>query len=219
MKIPRRTFEASINGDSKSLKESIFSLSGEIASKILWIRFPNQRPGWSIVFRSTHRQDLTFRHLLLKFLFQSLNQNEKVVFQQLAVGLPEQDWRKIRILISQNSKIKPNLQRILQLFVEYEFLGLKDPWREFLSFEPKLFIEKVWTREIRVPPKQVIGVGYKDKGTLSSALSWKDQISFDGEESTKDLLEVLLWKILEDPSSRSEPYQLFLRLTSSKRAK
>jgi hypothetical protein len=119
-------------------------------------------------------------------------------------------------MISHNSKIKANLQRILQLLVEYQFLGLKDPWREFCSFVPKLLIEKVWTAEVQIPPTRYIGVGYKDKGTLSSGLSWKDQISDDEEVSTKDMLDVLLEQIFVSPSRSRVALQLSLRLTSSR---
>lgn len=93
------------------------------------------------------------------------------VIQMIAVKLTDEDYEILELILTNQSIIKQNLGRVLQLIVDHEYLELTDPWREFLSFEPKLEIQKVWTEVKRLPPERYIGVGYNDHGTLSTAPS------------------------------------------------
>lgn len=142
------------------------------------------------------------------------------VIQMIAVKLTDEDYEILELILTNQSKIKQNLDRVLQLIVDHEYFELTDPWREFLSFEPKLEIQKVWTEVKRLPPERYIGVGYNDHGTLSTAPSWKEQLTDDGEVSTTaSLLKFHLEFLLTSPLSRNFFYLGNFRLTSSRRAK
>jgi hypothetical protein len=143
-----------------------------------------------------------------------------IVTQMLCVKLTDEDYEVIELIFSDHSKSKQNLARILYLVTEYNFLELRDPFREYWSFEPKMEIQKVWTDIQKIPPKRFIGVGYNDHGTLSTAPSWKDQLSDDGEVShPANLLKFHLEYLLRSPLSRNSSSKGSFRLTSSKRAK
>lgn len=220
MIIPRYKFQLALKGETKSLPEAAFPLSGESANKVLWIVTPRVLPGWTIVYRSTHSWKHTLRHLLLKFLFQELNKNEMVVIQMLAVKLTDEDYEILEMILSNHLSKKVLLARVLQLLSDYNYLETVQPAREFLSFEPRMEIQKVWTQEKRIPPKRYIGVGYNDHGTLSTAPSWKDQLSEDGEVSTRaSLLKFHLKMIFDSSLYRISSQAGRIRLTSSKRAK
>jgi len=207
-------------GDTKSLPEARFSINGELANRVLWVVTPTNLPGWTIVYQSSHNWITSLRHLLLKFLYQSLNKNEMTVIQMLCVKLTDEDYEIIELILKDHSKIKQNLARILQLVSDYSFLGLKDPVREFWSFEPRMEIQKVWTEIRRIPPKRFIGIGYNDHGTLSTAPSWKDQLSDDGEVShPANLLKFHLENLLGSSLSRNSSSRGSFRLKSSRRAK
>lgn len=213
-------FQLAIKGVTKSLPVASLSLSGELANRVLWVVTPRRLPGWTIVFRSTHPWLSTLRHLLLKFLYMELNQNEIVVIQMLCVKLTDEDYEVIELILSDHSKTKQNLARVLHLVSEYNFLGLRDPVREFWSFEPRLEIQKVWTEIQKIPPKRFIGVGYNDHGTLSTAPSWKEQLTDDGEVThPANLLKFHLEYLLGSSLSRNSSLRGRFRLKSSRRAK
>lgn len=138
----------------------------------------------------------------------------------LVVALPEEQYEIVELILSNQSKIQKVQQRLLQLLVEYEFLGIKDPVREFLSYVPEMYVFKMWTLETRVPPKRYIGVGYNDHGTLSTAPSWKDQQTDHGDVSPRlSALSFSLKMIFDNPLYRIPPSGSSIRLTSSNRAK
>lgn len=218
MIIPRKQTSLAINGDTKSLKV-VEHPSGWTTERILWIVTPLRLPGWSILFQSTHTRESTLKHLLLKLLLQRINKNESQVFTMLVVALPEEQYEILELILSNQSKIQKVLTRLLQLLVQYKFLGITDPEREFKSYVPEMFIFKMWTLETRVPPKRYIGVGYNDHGTLSTAPSWKDQQTDHGEVSPR--LSVMLFSlrmIFNDPLYRIPPSGSHIRLTSSKQS-
>jgi len=188
VRIPKRTFRDAIKGEFKSLPVANLSLGGVLADRVLWVVSPRRLPGWVVSFRSSHNSRATLRHLLLKFLFQNLNRNEMVVCQMLAVKLPDEEYSILEKILSNPISMKNNLGRILTAMSDYNYLELRDPGRYFWSFEPSLVVEKHWFEEIRIPPKRYIGVGYNDKGTLSTALSWKEQLTEDGENHSQALL-------------------------------
>jgi len=217
--IPRKQASLAFNGDTKSL-DVVDHPSGWTTERILWIVSPRRLPGWSILFQSTHTREVTLKHLLLKLLLQRINKNEAQVLTMLVIALPEELYRIFELILSNQSKINEVRQKVLDLLSEYEFLGIRDPRREFLSFVPEMYIFKMWTLETRVPPKRYIGVGYNDHGTLSTALSWKDQQTDQGEVSTRlSVMHFSLRMIFADPLYRVPPSRGHIRLTSSRRAK
>lgn len=67
--------------------------------------------------------------------------------------------------------------------------------RIYLGYRPDVFCVKRWKEE-KIPYIRTIGVGYKDKGTLSSAPSWKDQMILDEGVSPAILSELSLMEKL-----------------------
>lgn len=218
MIIPKRKTLAAINGDTKSLAV-VEHPSGWTTERILWIVTPLRLPGWSILFQSTHTRERTLRHLLLKLILQRINKNEAQVLTMLVVALPEEQYEILELILSNQSKIQNVQLRLLQLLVENEFLGIKDPVREFHSYVPELYVFKMWTLETRVPPKRYIGVGYNDHGTLSTAPSWKDQQTDHGEVSPRlSAMSFSLKMIFDNPLYRNPPSGGSVRLKSSKQS-
>lgn len=220
MIIPKLALTLAINGDSRSLAV-VDNPSGWATERILWIISPLRLPSWSIYFRSSHTRRLTLQHLLLKHLLEGLNKNERVVMLNLTVAQPDLEYDILEIILTNNFTKTSSKSAVLQELVQHNFLGITDPLRQYASFSPKMSIFKVWTEMKRIPPKQVIGVGYNDHGTLSSVPSWKDQMTDDGEEHSRLLvLAFSLRKILEiSPVSDSSFLRSNIRLTSSNRAK
>jgi hypothetical protein len=216
--IPRKQTSLAISGVTKSLTV-VEHPSGWTTERILWIVTPRRLPGWSILFQSTHTRESTLKHLLLKLILQRINKNEAQVLTMLVVALPEEQYEILELILSNQQQIQNVQTRLLDLLSEYEFLGIKDPRREFHSYVPEMFIFKMWTLETRVPPKRYIGVGYNDHGTLSTAPSWKDQQTDHGDVSPR--LSVMLFSlrmIFEYPLYRIPPSGSSIRLTSSKQS-
>ena len=190
MIIPKKETNLAINGVTKSLKEADFSYE-ESAARILWIQSPALLPGWSIVFQSSRSRRLTLQHLTLKMLIVKIDNEEKVVLKQLLINLPDDEYQIFEIILSNYSKSWKHRKEILEQFSEFNFLEIENPYRQFRSFDVSLKVFKIWTERKRFPPVPYIGVGYKDHGSLSSNPSWKDQQSFDGDDTTR-LDEMLL---------------------------
>lgn len=191
--------------------------SGWTTERILWTVTPIRLPGWSIIFQSTHTRELTLRHLLLKLILQRINKNEAKVITMLVVAEPPETYEILLLILSNQQKIQNVRNALLQQLVEHQFLGITDPKRDFNSFCPEMFLFKMWTLETRIPPKRYIGVGYNDHGTLSTAPSWKDQLTDSAEEIPRlSVLHFSLSRIFELPLYRSPFHQGTIRLTSSK---
>jgi hypothetical protein len=213
--IPRKQTSLAISGVTKSLTV-VEHPSGWTTERILWIVTPLRLPGWSILFQSTHTRESTLKHLLLKLIFQRINKNEAQVLTMLVIALPQEQYEILELILSNQQKIQNVRERLLELLSQHEFLGIKDPRREFHSFVPEMYIFKMWTLETRVPPKRYIGVGYNDHGTLSTAPSWKDQQTDHGDVSPR--LSVMLFSlrmIFDNPLYRVPPSRSSIRLKSS----
>jgi len=187
--------------------------------RILWTITPIQLPGWSIIFQSTHTRKLTLRHLVLKFLLQRINKNESIVLTNLVIGLPEDEYEILILILSNQDKTQKHLKEILEQIVEHNFLGITDPYRDFKAFVPELHIFKIWTQRAMIAPKRYIGVGYNDHGTLSTAPSWKDQLT-DHEDETPRLsvMHFSLKVIFGLDLYRNSPFKGSFRLTSSNKS-
>ena len=208
------------NGDFKSLPVADSSYE-ETADRVLWVVTPVRRPGWTIVFLSTFSKKKTLRHLVLKLLLQDLNENEKQVLTQLAIQLPEDEYKILEIILlsKNNNSLLLHRQKFCDLLVEHKFLGIVDPERELPSYLPELLIQRVWTEKTQLAPKRYIGIGYNDHGSLSSAPSWKEQQTEDGEKPTR--LFALLFSMrstIENNLYRNTSFRGFFRLKSSKQS-
>lgn len=219
MKIHKLHAGLAFNGDFKSLPVADSS-NEETADRVLWIETPVRRPGWTIVFSSSFSKKKTLRHLVLKLLLQDLNKNEKHVFTQLIIQLPDDEFKILEIILltKNNNSLLNHRQKFCDLLVEHKFLGIVDPYRELPSYEPELLIQKVWTEKTQLAPKRYIGIGYNDHGTLSSAPSWKEQQTEDGEKPTR--LSALLFSMRStiDNLYRNTSFRGFFRLKSSKKS-
>lgn len=216
MRIPKKEVELAINGISKSLTV-VEHPSGWTTERILWTVTPVRLPGWSIIFQSTHTRELTLRHLLLKLIFDRINKNEAKVLTMLVVAEPPETYDILMLILSNQQRIINVREKLLQLMSSNQFLGITDPRRDYRSYSPQMFVFKMWTAETRIPPKRYIGIGYNDHGTLSTAPSWKDQLTDDGEETPRlCVLHYLLKQLFELPLYRSSSFRGAIRLTSSK---
>ena len=209
------------NGDFKSLPVADSSSEETADKRILWVVSPARRPGWTIVFSSTYSRRKTLRHLVLKFLLQTLSHFERQVLTQLAIDLPEDEYEILEVILlaKNNNSLTLHRQKIIDLLIEYKFLEISDPRRELPSYEPELLIRRVWTEKTQLVPKRYIGIGYNDHGTLSSAPSWKEQQTEDGEKPTR--LSALLFSIrstIENNLYRNTSFRGFFRLKSSKKS-
>lgn len=217
--LPKLQTRLAISGDTKSLK-AVEHPSGWATERVLWIITPIRLPGWSVVFISSHSRRLTTRHLVLKLLLKDLNSNEKDVLFNLLLVLKGEEYKILEKILSNQIKIKLHLQRVLEEIVRYNFLEIVNPFNELQSYVPRLSIHKIWTEKQTLAPVQYIGVGYKDHGSISPAPSWKDQMTSEGDVSTR--LSALLFaldRILDVPLSRFPSSWKQNRLKSSSRAK
>lgn len=150
-------------------------------------------------------------------ILQRINKNEAQVLTMLVVAETPNTYDCLELILLNQNKIIKVRENLLKLLVEHKFLGITDPWRNFNSYRPEMFIFKMWTQEARIPPKRYIGVGYNDHGTLSTAPSWKDQLTDDEDESPRlSVLHYSLKQIFELPLYRSTSFRGAIRLTSSK---
>lgn len=216
MIIPKKETTLAVKGISKSLTV-VEHPSGWSTERILWTVTPVRLPGWSIIFQSTHTRKLTLRHLLLKLILLRINKNEAVVLTNLVVALPQEDYEIFELILSNQNKIQELQKELLQLICEHNFLGITDPKRDYWSFCPEMFVFKMWTLQTMLPPKRYIGIGYNDHGTLSTAPSWKDQLTSDGEEIPRlSVLHFSLKQLFGLPLYRISSLRGTIRLTSSK---
>lgn len=191
--------------------------SGWTTERILWTQTPVRLPGWSIIFQSTHTREKTLRHLLLKLILERINKHEAIVLTNLVVAESEERYEILELILSNQNKIQNVRQKLLHQLSEHNFLGVSDPIRDYKSYRPEMFIFKMWTAETRIPPKRYVGVGYNDHGTLSTAPSWKDQLTDDGEEFPRlNVLHFSLKNIFDYPLYRSPLSRGTIRLTSTK---
>lgn len=135
----------------------------------------------------------------------------------LVVALPQEDYEIFELILSNQNKIQELQKELLQLICEHNFLGITDPKRDYWSFCPEMFVFKMWTLQTMLPPKRYIGIGYNDHGTLSTAPSWKDQLTSDGEEIPRlSVLHFSLKQLFGLPLYRISSLRGTIRLTSSK---
>jgi len=177
MKIPRKDFFSSINGEIKSLR--IAEPTRGNGEKLLLRIIPPRIPGWIVEVRSSHTREKTFEHLFLKWVLEEINLNEKIVLQIISSSEEEYFLISKEIFRSPEKIIRLLLLRMLE---EADFLPKwKDPKRAYKGCRPSLDLIRYWKNKPNFPPKRFIGVGYKDQGRISSVPSWKEQQIPDGD--------------------------------------
>lgn len=141
---------------------------------------PLRNPEWFLMLRASHRRQVLFDWILSKRLQTlSLNWGEKVI---ALLGVST-DWetKLLKTLRLEEDSISRSLtQRILSLPLPIK----EKAKRIYLGFEPSIVLASDWN-PVRVKETARIGVGYKDRGTLGSGLSWRDQI-LPAEELTPE---------------------------------
>lgn len=163
-------------------------LKGVAAGKFTLLRNRHYlQPSWELFLVSSQKWRGTARFLTVKHLLGRLKLDEALVLFSLAaesVDLLEiLLWRK-RVGNIETAAAKG----------DSSLLRARNLCRRIHSGTSSLdlFAFKRWNPVITLEERR-IGVGYKDKGSLSSAPSWKDQIFFTEEEpvSEDDVLHEL----------------------------
>lgn len=182
-------------------------------------------PGhWRVLIFSTHTQEQSFLWLAAKETLARLGKGENLLLGILAAE--REDWFQLLILLRRNKR-KLNFASDDQRYPEKERNSFLQPnllLRRILSgYTPKFRVQKHWL-EIISPPVQYVGVGYKDKGSLPTAPSWRDQVveTEEGIPPPDDEIFLLrsLLSFLEFLSARGEQeFQLTRPTRRSKRKK
>jgi len=168
--------------DQKSLSERP-SLSREGSQTVLIRITPRRVPGWTLVCRSSHSKKNTIQWLIAKSFLKILSKQERELLLLATLDAP--DYLKLLIDWSLDLSITRDKKVAAAKLLEETVSGLS--WlsiRQLNSYEPFVRFFKIWTRRASLAPERYIGVGYKDKGSLASSPSWKDQMLADGEESS-----------------------------------
>lgn len=139
-------------------------------------------PQWKVYLRGSHTRRSSIHWLFSKLsLGMQLNQTEILI----GFVLVETDLEGI--LFSDLLKRRRNQDTSLSTpFVQNQrtLPFLIQCSRIIGGYRPSVIYSKSWS-PVRLPPKKVIGVGYKDHGSLGSGPSWKDQILPAEEENPK----------------------------------
>lgn len=176
---------------------------------------PKPVEGWAIILSSSHTWLQVVRWLICKEFLFSLTKGEKVI---LTILVSEDDfWTELLIQLQELNQIDSIYKKFYLTKLEKDFpLILSNPERYLHSYTPRFRVYRIWSMKVKLPPLLYIGVGYKDRGTLSSTPSWKEQMLYDGEGILPiDILrahytsfqnEVNSFGILGHPSSQDPSY-------------
>lgn len=144
----------------------------------------HQFPKWEVSLRCSHTSEALFRWICSKkVLGYRLSYEEKLLLYHL--GLED---RRVVLLQSLLQVRDQNLAILLAKGRFEHNPSLVYLNRILLGYRPSVLYSKAWKTR-RTPSIRIIGVGYKDKGTLGSGLSWKEQILPEEEETPSALNE------------------------------
>jgi hypothetical protein len=199
MKFNQNDWKSLLNNQFTRVRTSD-QLSWPVEKRLLSL-IPHQIPAWRIEVRLSHNKDKTLKWLVCKFLKQDLSFGEREVIKIIAAQSNDLIFTFLTFLLKNYEKF--DRKAMLQVLItNLDFP--RDPGSYLASFIPSLYIVKLWTSPKFLPDKRFIGVGYKDKGTLSTTPSWKEQItSMDEKESIHEIL--LFEQLLLACLSRPEP--------------
>jgi hypothetical protein len=120
---------------------------------------------------------------LAKKLLARLSSEEETLFVLIGV---DKDLTTQLISLERKLRGGPNLYQEVKKFDLRNRLN-----RIFRGYRPKVSCFKSWVGPKKIPEKRVIGVGYRDKGTLSTAPAWQDQIVRTEGDIPKNREEIL----------------------------
>ena len=157
---------------------------------------------WKFILRCDHDLQDVFQWLVAKkILGWRFSHAQEVLLFWTAAEKP--DWTRILMNLNPSSvKTLANREILLsKLRSDPELVGLSR--RILRSYQPQIYPYRSFSPTV-VPPVRRIGVGYKDKGHLSSAPSWKDQILYSVEETQEGENSRLLHLLLLSLRSTSD---------------
>lgn len=157
---------------------------------------------WKFILRCDHSLEEVFQWLVAKKIlgWRFSHTQEVLLFWTAA---ERTNWT--RILLNLNpSTVKTLSSRAILLSKLRTTPEIVQLSRRILgSYQPQIYPYRQFSPTV-VPPVRRIGVGYKDKGHLSSAPSWKDQILYSVEETQEGENSRLLHLLLLSLRSTSD---------------
>lgn len=148
--------------------------------KILSMYRHGEIPQWKVYLRASHSSRKIFHWLTSKrMLGFSLSRGEELIFYAALSSDQEADFflslKELERKISHPGlALLPQREDSIPLLIEMT--------RILNGYQPSVVYLKNWSPNI-LPELRRIGVGYKDKGSLGSGPSWKDQILTEEEET------------------------------------
>lgn len=156
------------------------------------------QPNWVFLLRSTHPAEEYLQWLIAKYCIGRLNNSERTLMIWIASA--KADWSRLLFLLERerNENDPKRFRSTHALLRTLDMLPLA--LRILHGYQPEVFAYRSWSPQ-RLPEIRRIGVGYKDKGHLSSAPSWKDQIVFieDDDRPSGGFLDLILHRLSSDP--------------------
>ena len=155
-------------------------------------RNPTNSP-WKMVLRASHtKPQLVLRMIAKVYLGDRLSSDENLLLPFLAADSEHSTMIVKRLLSrSQNMGYFRN-----PAGSGLEVSSLIFLHRYYRSFSPEYSVSKLWSPIPPIPEERIIGVGYKDKGSLSIAPSWKDQMIYHDESEHEVNLDFLVLSFL-----------------------
>jgi hypothetical protein len=179
IRLGEKELKSILMADPKSLRENPPLSRGGIHN-ILWQFTPIGKEGWTIWVTSNHTKENIVKWILTKGFLKDINKTEELL---LTLLVSDDDF--LSELFKQLKELNEfgSLAKNLYLtWLETKFSTVfKDSLRYLNSYTPKINVFKVWTLKLRLPPVLYIGIGYKDKGSLSSVPAWQEQMLNDGD--------------------------------------
>lgn len=147
---------------------------------ILYRWTPKPVEGWAILLYSSHTWTQVVKWLIYKGFLKDLSESERII---LTILVAEDDfWTELTVQLQELNQFCSVYKNLYLTRLEKDFpLILKDPERFLHSHTPRFRVYRVWSIKVKLPPLLYIGVGYKDKGKLSSVPAWQEQMLNDGE--------------------------------------
>lgn len=151
--------------------------------RILYTFTPFDNPQWLVFIRSSHDRDATLKWLLAKSILKRLSSEEDFLLTLLGI-----DSDLIKELISLERSLRNGKSR----YPEVGGTQLRDSLVRILNgYTPQISSFKSWKGTKKPFQWRIIGVGYRDKGSLSTAPAWQDQIVGTEEDEARSRDELL----------------------------
>lgn len=143
-------------------------------------------PHWEVTIVSSHNSVQTFLWLVARRTLERLSREESLLLALLGAEYDEMHQSLSLLEKTKNTFLSSPATRGAKKEIFHSTRQLLQ--RILCGYEPEWYVRKKWV-EKRFPPKRTVGVGYNDKGSLSSRPSWKDQIIWTEEENLPAKIE------------------------------